>query len=90
MKRKQTLLEAEAEAEAEKGDLFTETLVRMVRNNMSIAPLNLFENQVIPIGLHNLSKSFRPNISTSRVLSLGTNFIPKWKFEKKNFCFYRN
>ena len=51
--------------------------------DMSIAPLNLFENQVVPIGLHNLSKSFRPNISTIRVLSLGTKFIPKWKFEKE-------
>ena len=49
--------------------------------DMSIAPLNWYENQVIPIGLHNLSKSFRPNISTIRVLSLGTKFIPKWKFE---------
>ena len=54
---------------------------------MSIAPLNLFENQVIPISLHNLSKSFRPNISTIRVLSLGTKFIPKWKFEKRNNVF---
>ena len=55
--------------------------------DMSIAPLNLFENQVIPIGLHNLSKSFRPKISTVRVLSLGTKFIPKWKFEKRNNAF---
>ena len=52
--------------------------------DMSIAPLNLFENQVIPIGLHNLSKSFRPNISTIRILSLGTKLIRKWKFEKRN------
>ena len=60
--------------------------------DMSIAPLNLFENQVIPIGLHNLSKSFRPNISTIRVLSLGTKFIPKWKFEKRNnaFMYFRD
>ena len=27
---------------------------------MDVAPLNTFENQVIPMGLHNLSKSFRP------------------------------
>ena len=27
---------------------------------IDIAPLNVFENQVIPIGIHNLSKSFRP------------------------------
>ena len=35
------------------------------------APMNIFENQVIPIGIHNLSKSFRPNLATVRVLSLG-------------------
>ena len=60
--------------------------------DMSIAPLNLFENQVIPIGLHNLSKSFRPNISTIQVLSLGTKFISKWKFEKRNnaLIFYKD
>ena len=46
---------------------------------IDIAPLNIFENQVIPIGVHNLSKSFRPNMDTIRVLSLGTKFIPKWR-----------
>ena len=46
---------------------------------IDIAPLNIFENQVIPIGVHNLSKSFRPNMATIRVLSLGTKFIPKWR-----------
>ena len=45
---------------------------------IDIAPLNIFENQVIPVGVHNLSKSFRPNMATIRVLSLGTKFIPKW------------
>ena len=34
---------------------------------MDIAPLNIFENQVVPMGLHNLSKIFRPNIATTRV-----------------------
>ena len=60
--------------------------------DMTIAPLNIYENQVIPVGLHNLSKSFRPNLSTIRVLSLGTKFIPKWKFEKRNnaFMFYKD
>ena len=42
-----------------------------------IAPMNIFENQIIPIGIHNLSKSFRPNLATVRVLSLGMKFIPK-------------
>ena len=87
MKRKEPLPEAEAEAEAEEGDHFTETPVRMILMIGLLPPLNLFENQVIPIGLHNLSKSFRPNISTIRVLSLGTKFIPKWKFEKRNNAF---
>ena len=41
------------------------------------APINIFENQVIPTGMHNLSKCFRPNLGTIRVLSLGMKFIPK-------------
>ena len=28
---------------------------------MDSAPLNIFENQVIPTGLHDISKSFKPN-----------------------------
>ena len=55
--------------------------------DMSIAPLNIYENQVIPVGRHSLSKSLRPNLSTIRVLSLGTKFIPKWKFEKRKNTF---
>ena len=31
---------------------------------MDVAPINIFENQVIPMGLHNLSKNFRPNLTT--------------------------
>ena len=46
---------------------------------IDIAPLNTFENQVIPIRVQNLSKSFRPNMASIRVLSLGTKFIPKWR-----------
>ena len=52
--------------------------------DMSIAPIFIYENQVLPIGRLNLSKSFRPNLATIRVLSLGTKLIPKWKFEKRN------
>ena len=51
--------------------------------DMSIAPLNIYENQVIPVGLHNLWKSFRPNLSTVRVLSLGTKFIPNGNSKKE-------
>ena len=54
---------------------------------MSIAPMFIYENQMLPTGIHNLSKSFRPNLATIRVLSLGTKFIPKWKFEKRNNAF---
>ena len=43
---------------------------------MDVAPLHIFENQVVPMGLHNLSKIFRPNIATTRVFSLGMKFIP--------------
>ena len=49
---------------------------------MDVAPFNIFENQVIPMGLHNLSKSFKPNLATTRVFSLGTKFIPVWKSMK--------
>ena len=38
-----------------------------------------FENQVIPTGLHDVSKSFRPNLATTRVFLLGTKFIPRQK-----------
>ena len=60
--------------------------------DMTIAPLNIYENQTIPVGLHNLSKNFRPNLSTIRVLSLGTKFIPRWKFEKRNnpFVYFKD
>ena len=43
---------------------------------MDVAPLNIFENQLVPMGLHNFSKIFRPNIATTRVFSLGMKFIP--------------
>ena len=46
---------------------------------INIAPLNIFEKQVIPADIHNLFKSFRPNMATICVLSLGTKFIPKWR-----------
>ena len=34
--------------------------------------------QVIPVGIHNISQSFRPNLAPVRVLFLGTIFIPIW------------
>ena len=58
------------------------------------APMNIFENQVVPTGIHNLSKIFRPNLATIRVLSLGMKFIPKsatlkWKNIFSNFENFR-
>ena len=43
----------------------------------------IFENQVIPVNVHNLSKRFRPNLAMTRVLLLGTKFIPKWNCHSK-------
>ena len=45
--------------------------------NMDVAPMNIFENQIIPVGIHNLSKGFCPNLANLRVLALGTKFFPK-------------
>ena len=62
--------------------------------SLDIAPMNIFENQVIPTGIHNISKNFRPNLATIRVLSLGMKFIPKtqslmWKRNFSNFEDFR-
>jgi len=54
---------------------------------IDIAPMNIFENQIIPVGVHNLSKTFRPNMATIRVLSLGTKFIPKWRDANLKYTF---
>ena len=56
--------------------------------------MNIFENQVIPTGMHNLSKIFRPNLATFRVISLGMKFIPKsntlkWRNIFSNFGKFR-
>ena len=34
---------------------------------MDIAPMNIFENQVIPMGIGNISKSFTANLNTFRI-----------------------
>ena len=59
-----------------------------------VAPMNIFENQEIPTGMHNLSKIFRPNLATLRVISLGMKFIPKsntlkWRNIFSNFEKFR-
>ena len=46
------------------------------RYGMDFNPMNTFKNQVIPVEIHNISKSFRPNLATIRVLSLGTKCFP--------------
>ena len=57
-----------------------------------VAPMNIFENLVVPTGIHNLSKIFRPNLATIRVN--GMKFIPKsgtlkWKNIFSNFENFR-
>ena len=54
---------------------------------IDIAPLNVCENQIVPVGEHKLSKSFRPNMATILVLSLGSKFIPKWRDANLKFTF---
>ena len=49
--------------------------------------MHLFENQIVPVRIHNISKSFKPNLDTIRVLSLGTKFIPKWEKTKTSQTF---
>ena len=46
---------------------------------MNVAPLNIFKNQVVLMGLHNFSKTFNSNVATTRVISLGMKFIFVWK-----------
>ena len=49
---------------------------------IDVALLSNFENQVIQVNVHNLSKS-----TTIRILALGTKFIPKWNHQsEENFC----
>ena len=49
----------------------------------------LLLEEVVPVGIHNILKSFRPNSATIRVLSLGTKFIPQWDETKANNTFKR-
>ena len=58
-------------------------------NATDFAPMNIFENQVIPVGIHNISKSFRLNLAKIRVFSLGTKFISKWDKTKTSETFKR-
>jgi len=53
--------------------------------DMSIAPLNIYENQVLPIGIHNLSKSFRPNLFYRWVQNLYLNGNSKNEIMLLNF-----
>ena len=48
-----------------------------LKHQVSLMLIVAFEYlQVIPTGLHNLSKIFRPNLATTRVFFLGMKFIP--------------
>ena len=33
---------------------------------MDVAPMNIFENQVIPVGIQNILKGFKPSLDTIR------------------------
>ena len=57
--------------------------------DIHICPLNIFENQIVPVELHNMSKSLKPNLPTIRILSVGEKFIPKWKDTFTNFENFR-
>ena len=48
---------------------------------------NVYENQIVPVGVHKLSKSFRPNMATILVLFPGSKFIPKWRDANLKFTF---
>ena len=86
------LVPTEEEVKLEEGvdDLLQEQTGENDPYDMSIAPIFIYENQVLPIGIHNLSKSFRPNLATIKVLSFGTIFIPKNNTETKPGVFERN
>ena len=56
---------------------------------MDIAPRKIFENQCIPVGIHNFSKGVQSNLNTIRVFSRGTKFIPKWNTIKTGHTFKR-
>ena len=83
------LIPTEEEVKLEEGvdDLLQEQTGENDPYDMSIAPIFIYENQMLPIGIHNLSKSFRPNLATIRVLSFGTIFIPK---RNNMFKFFNN
>ena len=55
--------------------------------DIHICPLNIFENQIAQVKLHNLSKSFKPNLANIRILSMETKFILKWKKGKTKNTF---
>ena len=45
--------------------------------------ISIFESQVIPVIVYNLSKRFCPNLAPIRVLSLGKNIISRWSTQNK-------
>ena len=51
------------------------------------APMHIFENHIIPVQIHNISKKFKPKLDTILVLSRGGNFIPKWEKTKTTQMF---
>ena len=54
---------------------FTSTSGKTDRFDIHVCHHNIFENQIVPVELHKLSKSFKPNLATMRILSVGTKLI---------------
>ena len=51
------------------------------------ALMHIFENQIIPVQIHNILKSFKSKLDTIQVLSQGTKLIPKWEKTKTTQTF---
>ena len=47
------------------------SFIRQYPYSLVIASISIFENQVVPIGIHNFSKSLRQNLATIRTLPSG-------------------
>ena len=59
--------------------------------DMYIAPMNIYEYLVLPISIHNLSNSFRPNFATIQVYHQVQNLYLKGysKKEIKRFLYLK-
>ena len=63
------------------------TDVTIIPKTRLIDPLNIFENQSIPVGIHYLSKSFRQTFAKVRVLARALNSSHTGKTQLKGYIF---